>query len=130
MTVCPLLFTGFQVFHDVFFCLEHERLILIPHSIIQFFEILFSLDVLTGFTMENENQEAILIEAVNKCADEQGWANLAELGTLLKENGVQYKKLRKFLNAYNHLVEIRMDNSVAPPVAYAKVINNPDSHIP
>ena len=56
--------------------------------------------------MEKEFIEQVLIEAINYTADEDGWANLAELGGILRENGIHYGKLTKFLSHFDYLVEV------------------------
>ncbi|MDX2305131.1 MAG: OST-HTH/LOTUS domain-containing protein [Microscillaceae bacterium] len=67
--------------------------------------------------------EQTLVEAVKRCADETGWANLAEIGTHLRNAGIQYGKLSKFLNDFSHVVEKKIDTSVTPPVVLAKLIS-------
>ncbi len=64
---------------------------------------------------------AILKDGVNSCANEQGWANLAELGTYLRQRGLQYGKLSRFLLDYQNVIETRMDTSVTPPAVYARL---------
>lgn len=70
--------------------------------------------------MEKSELENIIIEAVNKCADENGWANLAKMGAFMRKQGVKYGRLSRLLKEFSHLVEIRIDDSIQPPVAYAK----------
>ncbi len=70
--------------------------------------------------MEKSELENIIIEAVDKCADENGWANLAKMGAFMRKQGVKYGRLSRLLKEYDHLVEIRIDDSIQPPVAYAK----------
>ena len=72
--------------------------------------------------MEKSELENIIIEAVNKCADENGWANLAKMGAFMRKQGVKYGRLSRLLKEFSHLVEIRIDDSIQPPVAYAKRI--------
>jgi hypothetical protein len=64
---------------------------------------------------------AILKDGVNTCANEQGWANLAELGTYLRQRGLQYGKLSRFLLDYQDVLETRMDTSITPPAVYARL---------
>jgi len=71
--------------------------------------------------MTHSEFEAILKEGVNSCANEQGWANLAELGTYLRQRGLQYGKLSRFLQDYQDIVETRMDTSITPPAVYARL---------
>ncbi len=63
----------------------------------------------------------ILKDGVNSCANEQGWANLAELGTYLRQRGLQYGKLSRFLIDYQDVIETRMDTSITPPAVYARL---------
>lgn len=67
--------------------------------------------------------EDVLKEGVNSCANEYGWANLAELGTFLRQKGIHYGKLSRFLNDYQHIIETRIDDSLTPPAVYAKLRN-------
>lgn len=60
-------------------------------------------------------------EAITKCANESGWANLADLGPQLKELNVHYKKLSKFLKAFDEILEMKLDESIQPPVMYARL---------
>jgi hypothetical protein len=71
--------------------------------------------------MTHSEFEAILKEGINSCANENGWANLAELGTYLRQRGLQYGKLSRFLQDYQDLVETRMDTSIIPPAVYARL---------
>ena len=74
--------------------------------------------------MEPNEEISILREAVARCAKFEGWANLAEVGVILKEQGVNYGKLSKFMVKYPDEVEIRTDMEKQPPVAYARLRNN------
>ena len=65
--------------------------------------------------------ENILKEGVNSCANEQGWANLAELGTYLRQRGLHYGKLSRFLHDFEHVVETKIDDSITPPAVYARL---------
>jgi hypothetical protein len=76
--------------------------------------------------MENSEFEPVIIEAINFSADETGWANLAKIGFQLNKNGVDikslgYKKLSHFLKDYSNILEIKVDQSINPPIAYARV---------
>jgi hypothetical protein len=72
----------------------------------------------------NLSLEQSLKEAVAHCADETGWANLAEIGTYLRSKGVKYGKLSRFVSNYPYSVETKMDTSVVPPAVYARVIKH------
>jgi hypothetical protein len=71
--------------------------------------------------MTHSEFEIILKEGVNSCANVQGWANLAELGTYLRQRGLQYGKLSRFLQDYQNIIETRVDNSITPPAVYARL---------
>ena len=72
--------------------------------------------------MEKAELESIIIESVNKCADDSGYANLAKMGAFLRKKGVKYGRLSRLLKEYDHIVEIKVDDSIQPPVAYAKLV--------
>jgi hypothetical protein len=74
--------------------------------------------------MESSEVIGALREAVSSCAKFEGWANLAEVGVILKEKGIIYGKLSKFIVKFPDEVEIRIDNEKQPPVAYARLKNN------
>jgi hypothetical protein len=73
--------------------------------------------------MDKSELESIIIEAVNKCADDEGWANLAKMGAFIRKKGVKYGRLSRLLAEHTDIVEIKIDDSIQPPVAYAKIIN-------
>jgi hypothetical protein len=72
--------------------------------------------------MEKAEMESIIVEAVNKCADENGWANLAKMGAFMRKKGAKYGRLSRMLKEYGHIVEIKIDDSIQPPVAYARLV--------
>ncbi len=72
--------------------------------------------------MDKSELENIIIEAVNKCADENGLANLAKMGAFMRKEGVKYGRLSRLLKEHTDVVEIKIDESIQPPVAYAKLI--------
>lgn len=71
--------------------------------------------------MERAEIESILKDGVNTCANEHGWANLAELGTFLRQRGIKYGKLSRFLEDYRDILETRIDTSITPPAVYARL---------
>lgn len=71
--------------------------------------------------MDKSELESVIIEAVNKCADENGWANLAKMGAFIRKKGVKYGRLSRLLADHTDIVEIKVDDSIQPPVAYAKL---------
>jgi len=74
--------------------------------------------------MDKSEIASIIIEAVNKCADEDGWANLAKMGAFMRKKGIKYGRLSRLLAEYTDVVEIKVDDDIQPPVAYAKVITD------
>ena len=71
--------------------------------------------------MVNTEYEEVLKQVVSNCVNESGWANLADLGGMLRENGIKYKKLSRFLSEYHHMLELKVDDSKQPPVVYARL---------
>lgn len=71
--------------------------------------------------MDRVEIENILKEAVISCANDQGWANLAEIGTYLRQRGIRYGKLSRFMLDYNNIVETQIDASITPPAVYARL---------
>lgn len=65
--------------------------------------------------------ERFITESVQVCAGEDGWANLARVGTELKARGVNYGKLKRFFADYAQLVELRLDTAIDPPIAYVRL---------
>ena len=73
--------------------------------------------------METTDRE-VLIEALTDCAKSDGWANLAEIGVVLRLKGVNYGKLSKFIVNYSDIVETKVDEERQPPVVYARLIQD------
>lgn len=73
--------------------------------------------------METTDRE-VLILAIEECAKEDGWANLAEVGVVLRSKNVKYGKLSKFILNFSEIVETRVDEVRQPPVAYARLIQD------
>jgi hypothetical protein len=71
--------------------------------------------------MTHAEFEIILKEGVNSFDNDEGWANLAELGTYLRQRGLQYGKLSRFLQDYQDIIETRVDPTITPPAVYAKL---------
>ena len=74
--------------------------------------------------MESTQVKEVLREAVATCAKYEGWANLAEVGVILKEKGIMYGKLSKFIVKFPEEIETRVDTEKQPPVAYARLRND------
>lgn len=72
--------------------------------------------------MEREEIISILKDGITTCAHNQDWANLAELGTFLRQRGIKYGKLSRYLEDYKDVVETKIDESVTPPAVYARLL--------
>jgi hypothetical protein len=73
--------------------------------------------------METTDRE-VLIAAIADCAKTEGWANLAEVGVILREKGIKYSKLSKFVLNFSEILEMRVDETRQPPVAYTRLITD------
>ena len=71
--------------------------------------------------METTDRE-VLMEAVADCTKSDGWANLAEVGVILRSKNIKYGKLSKFILNFSDIIETKIDTTREPPVAYAKLI--------
>jgi hypothetical protein len=71
--------------------------------------------------METTDKE-VLIEAIENCAKSDTWANLAEVGVFLREKGIKYGKLSKFILSFPEIIETKVDETKQPPVVYARLI--------
>ncbi len=69
----------------------------------------------------------VLMNAIEECAKDEGWANLAEVGVILRSKSIKYSKLSKFILNYSDFVEVRIDEVRQPPVAYARIIRGQNS---
>jgi len=73
--------------------------------------------------METTDRE-VLIEALADCAKTDGWANLAEVGVVLREKGIKYGKLSKFILNFSEIVQTKVDEIRQPPVVYARLLTD------
>ncbi len=71
--------------------------------------------------MDKSDLHEILKEAITKCADDTGWANLAKIGAYLRRNDIKYGRLSRMLKNYEDIIELKIDDSMQPPVAYARI---------
>lgn len=71
--------------------------------------------------LSRAEKKQIIRNCILLCAKEDGWTNLAELGAKLRERGLRYGKLSRFIQDFPRLVEMRMDYSLNPPRAYARL---------
>jgi len=70
--------------------------------------------------METTESE-ILTEVIADCAKADGWANLAEIGVMLRKKNMVYGKLSKFILKFPDIIEIKIDELRQPPVTYARL---------
>ena len=70
--------------------------------------------------METTESE-ILTEVIADCAKADGWANLAEIGVMLRKKNIAYGKLSRFILKFPDLIEIKIDELRQPPVTYARL---------
>jgi hypothetical protein len=79
------------------------------------------MSVQNGFT--RAEKEAIVTAAVERClmSSENDWANLAQVGAAIRESGLKYGKLIKFLNSFSNILEMRVDYKNDPPIVYVKL---------
>ena len=70
--------------------------------------------------METTESE-VLTEVITDCAKADGWANLAEIGVMLRKRNIVYGKLSKFILKFPDLIEIKIDELRQPPVTYARL---------
>lgn len=70
--------------------------------------------------MDRAETEKNLLEALQVSLNDDGWANLAQIGARLRERQVKYGKLVRFLHSYAHVIDIKIDDSVSPPAVYAR----------
>lgn len=73
--------------------------------------------------MDRSEQENIIKTVVSGCANEEGWANLADVGNKLREADVKYGKLSKFFDSFKNIVEVMVNKDIDPPVAYVKLVD-------
>lgn len=73
--------------------------------------------------METNDRE-VLIEAITDCAKADAWANLAEVGVVLRGKGIKYGKLSKFILNFSDITETKVDETRQPPVVYARLTND------
>ena len=69
--------------------------------------------------METTESE-VLAEVISDCAKADGWANLAEIGVLLRKKNISYGKLSKYIRRFPEIIELKVDDLKVPPVTYAR----------
>lgn len=77
--------------------------------------------------MDRAETEKILLEGVREKSNDEGWANLAQIGAFLRQQNIRYGKLIKFLESYQNILELRQDETVTPPAVYVKLKLTEDS---
>ncbi|MFO8129788.1 MAG: OST-HTH/LOTUS domain-containing protein [Bacteroidales bacterium] len=71
--------------------------------------------------MDKSQIRSEVIEAISRSADESGWANLAKIGAYLRKKEIRYGRLSRMLKEYDDVVELKIDDSIQPPIAYARI---------
>ena len=72
--------------------------------------------------MDKSELQELLKEAIRTGADDGGWANLAKIGAFLRKRGVKYGRLSRMLKEHSDVIEYKIDDTINPPVAYARII--------
>ncbi len=86
--------------------------------------MVFTLGITTvnaGSTNTLNDTKDKIEEAVQHHANDDGWANLNEVGKYLKKEGVKVGKLSKFTKKYKKLLKVKVDDSTMPPVTLVKL---------
>lgn len=68
-----------------------------------------------------EIEEIIKNTVSSTTTDENGWANLAKVGILLRRKGVKYLKLSKLLRNFTHIIELKSNESTSPAITYIRL---------
>ena len=65
--------------------------------------------------------ESNLAETIQSLSKENNWVNLTKVGISLRKKGVRYVKLTKLLQNFMHLIELKEEEGVYPPVYYVRL---------
>ena len=70
-----------------------------------------------------EAKEKIIADAVQELTvkSEIGWANLAQVGAIIRQNGLKYGKLFPYLKSFAHVLEFQENYDLEKPVAYVRL---------
>lgn len=70
---------------------------------------------------DKQDMEQVFKQILEMIAQEDGWCNLSDFGGALRHRNIKYRKLSKFLQKYDSLLEFRMDEAIDPPVKYLRL---------
>lgn len=70
-------------------------------------------------------KEKIIVDAIIELTKTTptGWANLAQVGALIRKNGLKYGKLFPFLQSFAHILEFQEDYDLEKPVVFVRLKN-------
>ena len=68
-------------------------------------------------------KQTIIIESVNACmnADNNNWANLAQVGAAVRQKGLKYGNLKPMLQSFSHILEFDEIYEHHTPVTYVRL---------
>jgi|AntRauTorckE5430_2_1112549.scaffolds.fasta_scaffold00698_10 hypothetical protein len=68
-------------------------------------------------------KEEIIVKVVTELTrtSPTGWANLAQVGALIRKSGLKYGKLFSFLQSFAHILEFQEDYESEKPVAFVRL---------
>jgi hypothetical protein len=68
-------------------------------------------------------QEKIIIDAITELIieSENNWVNLAQVGAVIRQNGLKYGKLFPFLKSFANVLEFQENHDLEKPVAYIRL---------
>ena len=68
-------------------------------------------------------KEKIIVDAITQLTKTSptSWANLAQVGALIRKNGLKYGKLFPFLQSFAHILEFQEDYNLEKPVVYVRL---------
>jgi hypothetical protein len=70
-------------------------------------------------------KEEIIVNAITELTrtSPTSWANLAQVGALVRKNGLKYGKLFLFLQSFANVLEFQEDYELEKPVAFVRLKN-------
>jgi len=79
------------------------------------------MEVQNGLT--RAEKQAIIIKSVNACANAENdnWANLAQVGAIIRQNGLKYGKLQPMLQSFAHILAFEQHYEHHAPVTYVRL---------
>ena len=74
--------------------------------------------------LTRQEKQAIIIEAVSSCAcHDNNWANLAQVGAVVRTKGLRYGNLKPMLQSFSHILEFDEIYEHHAPVTYVRLKN-------